>query len=203
MKTKVLLIPIMCLILSGCSRKLKPIGYFTVDSYAKPLEVKIPEPLTVILPRDIKDTIIVAGQSIKELRVTDFRKTVTNNLFATLSKNFNSVDFKNQKQATGLTLVIYRIRPYWGLKGASTAVYGTNGTTFSSPVKFITANFQYDLMLYRDGVKITSADGESVSEESFSNKYEIHDVFKNGLKVMCESINKKVLTDETVSLLTN
>ncbi|PSR57068.1 hypothetical protein AHMF7605_28090 [Adhaeribacter arboris] len=203
MKTKALLLPFLFLFLSGCSRNLKPMGYFTVDTYAKPIEGKIQEPLTIVLPTDIKDTVMVSGQSIKALRVISFRKTVTNNLHATLSKNFTTVDFKDQKQATGLTLVIYRIRPYWGLKGASTSVYGTSGTTFSSPVKFITANFQYDLTLYRNGVKIISADGESVSEEAFSEKFEIHDVFKNGLKVMCESINKKVLTDETISMLTN
>ncbi len=203
MKTKALLLPVLCLILSGCSRNLKPMGYFTIDSYAKPIENKILEPLTLVLLTDVKDTIIVSGQSIKELRVTDFRKTITDNLLATLSKNFTTIAIKDQKQTTGLSLVIYRIRPYWGLKGAATSVSGTDGTTFSSPVKFITANFQYNLTLYRDGVKISSADGESVSEEAFSNKYEIHDVFKNGLKVMGESINKNVLTDETVSLLTN
>jgi hypothetical protein len=134
-------LPILFLLLSGCSRNLKPIGYFTVKSYAKPIESRIQEPLTIVLPVNIKDTVLVAGQSIKELRVTDFRKTITNNLRATLSKNFTSVNFKNQKQTTGLTLVIYRVRPYWGLKGASSSVYGTEGTTFFSPVKFITANF--------------------------------------------------------------
>lgn len=137
------------------------------------------------------------------MRVTDFRKTVKSNLKEILGKNFTTVDFKEQKQDKGLTLVIYRIRPYWGLKGASTAVYGTGGDTFSAPLKFITANFQYDLTLYRNGIKITSADGESVSEEAFLSKSEVHEVFKNGLKVMCESINKKILTDEIVSTLNN
>jgi len=203
MKTKALLLPVLFLFLSGCSRNLKPIGYFTVDSYAKPIETKIQEPLTIVLPADIQDTVIVSGQNIKELKVTDFRKTVRDNLQATLTKNFSTVHFKEQKQATGLTLLIYRIRPYWGLKGASTSVYGTDGTTFSFPVKFITANFQYDVTLYQNGVKITSADGESVSEEAFSDKSEIPAVFKNGLKVMCESINKKLLTDDTVSMLIN
>lgn len=203
MQTKVLLLSILILLLSGCSRKLRPLGYFAVDSYAKPIEVKIQEPLTIVLQKEIKDTVIVSGQSIKNLRVTDFRKIITSNLHTTLSKNFTTVTFGDQKQNQGLTLVIYRIRPYWALKGASNSVYGTDGTTFSSPVEYITANFQYDLTLYRNGVKMVSADGESASEDAFSSVGEVHQVFKNGLRVMCESINRKLLTDETISSLTN
>jgi hypothetical protein len=184
--------------LAGCL-SIKPLGSFTVEPYAKPLETKITEPLNIILLDDVKSDFTVSGAGVKPMVVSDFRTSVQGALKAVFEKNFNTVAIQQQKPTNGLALVVYRIRPYWKPTGGTSQVVGYGTNVRSVPMLFIKSAFQYESSLYYNNNKIASADGEALSEGTFSDIYQAQPVFKDGLKTLCEVLNKTILTDETIA----
>lgn len=88
------------------SNYLRPLGYVSVQPYAKPFQKKINEPLSVILMEDVKDSLVMDGGGIKKMKISDFRRSVKDGLSVTFSKNFQTVNFPETNPEKGLVLVI-------------------------------------------------------------------------------------------------
>ena len=181
---------------SGCGR-LPTLTYFQVDPYAKPFHKSVEVPLTIVLLEDVKDSLAVGTDGM--LTVTEFRKSVAASLKLTVKENFESAIIMNTKPDTGLSLVIYRIKPFWKLNGVSSSAYGTDGTTVSTSEPYISAAFQFESSLFLDGEKLQGADLTVYSDEQMSTVGQAHHVFKSGLLKMCETINREIFTDEVIN----
>ncbi|GAB2799738.1 hypothetical protein GCM10027275_52160 [Rhabdobacter roseus] len=187
--------------LAGCA--IQPLGYFTTEPYTKPLPQKRSEPLTIVLREDVKDSLRMEGAHTQRFRMklTDFRQTLQTSLRHTFSKNFEQVTFADTEPTQGLVLVIYRIRPLWRLGGTSTSDLYIEGQTQTVSESHWYALFQFESTLFRDGKQIQSADGQAGSELAMSSFSQAHAVFKNGLRVTCESLYRKLFTDDVLATI--
>lgn len=181
----------------GC--KIAPMGYVSIAPYAKPFQKKISIPLNIYLSEDVKDSLVVEGEGIKKMKVTEFRKSCSDGFKKIFQKNFDNVTIIDKSQENGLTLIIYRIRPFWSRTGSYTTTSsngqgGQNTTTTS----FISAAFQFETSLFFNGKKIANADGKAFSDGQMSSVGQAHRVFQDGLKVTIEAIEKNTFTDVVV-----
>jgi len=195
-KLKIISLLLLSISLYGCS--IQELSYFQVEPYAKPFVAKISEPLNIVLLADVMDTIIVEGEGVKKMTVTDFRKSFGESLKNTLNRNFEVVNILNSRPETGLSLVIYRVRPFWKLNSQSSSSYGTGGNVNSITTSLIGAAFQFESTLFLDEEKNQSADMTIFSDDQMSTVYQAHAVFKSGLIKTCETINKEIFTDDVV-----
>ncbi|MDZ7607476.1 MAG: hypothetical protein U5K79_18235 [Cyclobacteriaceae bacterium] len=137
-------------ILSGCY-PIKQLSYFQVEPFAKPFIQKIKTPLNIVLLEDVKGTVVVEGDGAKKMTVTDFRKSFGESLKSTMEKNFEVVNLTDSNLEPGLSLVIYRVRPFWRLNSQSSRTIGASGIVTSSNVPLYSVAFQFEttLMLNR------------------------------------------------------
>lgn len=74
MKTsKSLMVIGVLIVLSGCA--IKQLGYFQVEPYSKPFTNKIDTPISIVLMDDLKNNLTVEGVGVKEMPVTEFRRS--------------------------------------------------------------------------------------------------------------------------------
>jgi hypothetical protein len=99
--------------------------------------------------------------------------------------------------------VIYRIRPYWKFCGASDNVFYTDGIPYTASTSYLTAAFQYESSLFFNNEKIKNGDNQVFSEGCTSSIKQVHSIFKNGLKVFSESINREIFPDEVIEQIPN
>jgi len=189
------------LLLLSClftSCAIQDLGYFYVDPFAKPFPSKAGEPIYLILEPTVEDEIFVQGPRILPMEVTHFRKSLVSAFENTLKKNFDEVIVQSERPEEGLSLVIYRVKPYWKL--ATTADAGWDGT-INDPI--YTTAFQYESSLIRDDSILESADGKYYSDIQFHLNRAAHHAFKAGTTELCEQIHQKLFTDEVQRMLTN
>lgn len=184
--------------ISACSSKyLQPLGYVAVQPYAKPFQKKITTPLTIVLMEDVKDSLVMDGGGIKMMKVRDFRRSVKDGLNSTFAKNFQSVNFTETNPEKGFVLVIYRIRPFWKVGGSSTSAVLAGNVAVPVTSNNSAAAFQFESSLFLDNKKIQVADSQTYSDE-LTGGSRPHLIFEDGLRIMCESINKMIFTDEVL-----
>lgn len=186
---------------SSCG--IRPLGYFSVDPYAKPIGKKVSEPFHIILGENVENDFLVTGEGFKEMNVTNFRYSVRQSLINTFEENFENIIFADYPPDKGLALVIYRIRPYWKFCGASDYVYQADGIPYTLNTSYLSAAFQYESSLFLNNEKIRNGDNQAFSEGCTSRIRQVHSVFKNGLKVFSESINRDIFPDEVIELIPN
>lgn len=169
-----------------------------MDPYAKPFHKKVDVPLNIVFMEDVKDSVIVESEGVKKMTVTEFQRSVAASLKNTLRENFENATIMREKPDTGLSLVIYRIKPFWKINGQSSSAYGTDGTTVSTTESLISAAFQFESSLFFNGEKLQDADLTVYSDDQMSSVSQAHQVFKSGLTKMCETINREIFTDEVI-----
>jgi hypothetical protein len=69
---------------ASCS--IKPLGYFSVEPYAKPMEKTISEPFYIVLGDYVKNDFVVSGEGFKKMSISNFRYSVRQSLYNTFSK---------------------------------------------------------------------------------------------------------------------
>lgn len=193
---KALILIAILFVFPGCG--IQRLGYFQVEPYAKPFDAIVKVPLNIVLMEDVKDSVVVQGEGIKKMTVTDFRRSVAASLTHTLGKNFENITISVTKPDTGLNLVIYRIRPFWKFHGHSSSAYGIGGETYPATTSFISAAFQFESSLILNGERLQSADVTVYSDDQMSLIGQAHAVFKSGLIKTCETINREIFTDEVI-----
>lgn len=198
MKASTIILTCVCgsILLTGCA--IKPLGFFQVDPYFKPLETKINRPLNIVLLEGVADNLIVDCIGIKEMKVTAFRRSVEESMRSSLENVFLSVNFMNARPDTGLTLVVYRIKPFWKINSQASSASGFGEYTYSTTTSLVSAAFQFETSLFIDNHKIRNADATVYSEEQMYDKTQAHPVFKKGLQQVCETINKEIFQDEVI-----
>lgn len=182
--------------LAGCG--IQTLRFFQVNPYAKPFHKEVDVTLYIVLMEDVKDSVVVGSEGVKKMTVTEFQKSVAASLKNTLRENFESATIMREKPDTGLSLVIYRIKPFWKINGQSSSAYGTDGITVSTTESLISAAFQFESSLFLNGEKLQDADLTVYSDDQMSSVGQAHQVFKSGLTKMCETINREIFTDEVV-----
>jgi len=187
MKSKLLILIIVVLTECVPHYKTSTIGYCSIDPYAKEQLKKINKELCIYLSPSVKDSVKLEHYALNMI-VKDFRRTVGDGLTKVFYNNFHKVRIVNSIENDNLTLVVYRVRPFW-------AVGGTNKESQ------ISAAFEYETSLILKGEKLGSSDGKSYSDKKIQNYYVRQEVFEDGLRVMIENIEKGTLTDVTVKKL--
>ena len=189
-------------ILSGCY-PIKKLNYFQVEPYAKPFLHDIKIPLNIVLLEDVKDNLLVEGDGAKTLNVTDFRRSFGESLQITLEKNFDVVNLLDSQPETGLSLVVYRVRPFWRLNSRSSSTIGAAGIVTSHDIPLYSVGFQFETSLFLDNVKLENADQTVYSDEQMTYVKQAHTAFKSGLIKTCETINREIFKDEVLVKLNN
>ena|ERR1017187_7243194 len=144
---------------------------------------------------------VVQGVEANDLKVSKFRESLKYALIRTFIPNFTDVKFIDNKTDTGICLVIYRVHPLWKY-GASYSNYNAVLHSTSSNNR-ISAVFQYESTLFKNGQKIMAADGECTSNGSCSDESHLAAIFIDGTQVMCEEINRSLFRDAIVQKLRN
>lgn len=183
---------ICLMVISGCQPP--PVNFFTADGYIKPYEKNFNEKLTFVFEDGVQDAFEVGGSGLKKMDVNHFRKSLKLSLYYTFINSFKEVNFADQIDSTGICVVLYRVRPSWEIKSASTSVAGVEGTTASSPHYDIAVLIRYDGIVYNNGVKRLILDNAVMSEKSATSMSGWPDVFRDSVKVMCGNLYKEVVT---------
>src|SRR5690606_38599737 len=176
------------MVFSGCA--IQQLSYFQVDPYSKPFAKKVSTPINIVLMGDVKDSLVVEGEGIKKMTVTEFRKSFSESMKKTLETNFEVINITDSKPEEGLSLIIYRVRPFWKLNSTS-----STGGEYSTTTSFISAAFQFESSLFLNDKKLESADLTVYSDDQMSTVSQAHPVFKSGLIKACETINKEIFKD--------
>ncbi|CAN5533027.1 hypothetical protein BH23BAC1_BH23BAC1_50700 [soil metagenome] len=193
----------LIIIFGLCACSIRPLGYFFVDPYAKPIGKKVTETFYIVLGEDVKNDFIVSGEGFKKMDISNFRHSVRQSLYNTFNENFENVIFADYPPDKGLALVIYRIRPYWKFCGASDNTTYADGVPYTVNTSYLSAAFQYESSLFLNNEKIRNGDNQVFSEGCTSRINQVHSVFKNGLQVFSESINREIFPDEVLELIPN
>ena len=196
-RVNLLLFIFLFALLTGCA--MPKLSYFEVDPYAKPFDKGITVPIHVVLMDEVKDSVIVEGEGIKKMTVTEFRSSFSESIKKTLDANFEVINITDAKPQEGLSLVIYRVRPFWKINSQSYSSFGSDGNTYSTVNALVSAAFQFESSLFLNDEKIGSADMIVFSDDQLSTVQQAHPVFKNGLIKTCETINKEIFKDEIVA----
>jgi hypothetical protein len=195
-------LPVIFIILSGCAfTPIKQLSYFQVEPYAKPFIQEIKTPLNLVLLDDVKDILIVEGDGAKKMTVTDFRRTFGESFKNTLEKNFKTVNLMDNKPEEGLSLVIYRVKPFWRLNSQTSSTIGAGGIVTSQEIPLYSVAFRFETSLIYNNEKLQNADLTVYSDEQMSYVKQAHSSFKSGLINTCETINKEIFNDEVLAKL--
>lgn len=199
---KVISVFLLLLLLSSCLLYTVPtLGYFEVDAYSKPLTKKITTPIHLVLMEDVKDSLTVAGDGLKELEVVEFRKTFSDGMTGLLERNFETVLISDQKPEKGLSLVVYRVKPFWKTNSRLPSSYMIDGKTYYRTTSFSSVAFQYESSLFIDNEDLISADSTIYSNDEAQVVSQFHPVFKNGFISVCENINREIFKDHIIEKL--
>ncbi len=199
---KVLSVFVLLLLLSSCFLYTVPtLGYFEVDAYSKPLTKKISTPINLVLMEDVKDSLIVEGEGLQNLNVVDFRTTFGEEMLDLLEKKFENVNLVDNKPDVGLSLVVYRVKPFWKTNSRLPTSYVRDGKTYYRTTSYSSAAFQYESTLFMGNEALKSADSTIYSSDEAMAISQFHPVFKNGFISVCENINKEIFKDHIIEKL--
>ena len=109
-------------LLSACSPKL---AFVDLSPRTSAIPKKINKPITIYL-ENLKDTVIVQGDVMHRLTVTQFRKTIENALTKVFLTSFSEVRFSNTLPLEGVVLHVYSIEPFWKITKTEES-YDSNG----------------------------------------------------------------------------
>lgn len=191
-------IPLIILILFifSCSAMKEPasIGYFETEPNIAPFEEKVDGNLTIILMPEIKDsTLINRDELIKHLMITEFRKTIQQALSKTFSNSFNDIKFSDQSSELGVSLVLYRVEPFWYIdEYIAVTRYGAQGEYTDTKYE-IASRVNYKIALYQDGDSLLAYEGEVKSDTTTRDAYGMNSVLKDGIKVFCEELFQETI----------
>ncbi len=174
------------LFMFNCTGTIKPLGYFSLFPYSNPAANQNLTTLNILLGDDVKNDFSVKSTGIKEMQVRDFRKSVESSLINTFQENYKNIRVCETISGQGLTLTVYRIRPFWKLED----IFTPSETLKERYV--VSAGFQIDAALFLNGKKIKSVVDTIYSDEKMTNTHQAHNIFKNGFEKVCETINHRL-----------
>lgn len=191
---KIISISVVFLILCGCS--IPNLGYFQVHPYAKPFFNKVDMPINLVLMKGVKDSFVVEGVQASPMIVTDFRKSFKQSMKNTLEKNFESIRVSDVIPDTGLSLIIYRVKPFWTLTDQT-----EDGGEHSVSISYISSAFRVVSSLVLDREIVETASFTVYSDNQMSARGQAHCVFKGCLIQSCEKINSKIFNPKVIEKL--
>lgn len=184
----------LVLLLYSCHGTQK-IKYLQTNPFVKPLKSKVNMPLNIVLLEEVRDSFIMKN-SLRKVKVTEFRKTIADGLIRTLQKNVFTVHVKEQVGDTGLWLVIYRIKPFWRTDSQSSSTYTVQDVPLTSNYYTLSALFQFESTLFLNAEKLTDIDILAASNTQMHSIKQAEEVFKDGLTNLCEATNKELFKHE-------
>jgi hypothetical protein len=175
------------------SCKLPTVGYFITQPFIKAYETKFDNNMTIVFDETISDTLIIKSPGIKKMTVLSFRHSIEDALKNTFKNSCVEVMISNSFNKKGFSLVFVKLKPDWNKKSSKTIVSGGAGNVRSSTIYELETKISYEAILYLDGRKLGVLDGIVFSEKSSFKPRETPDVFKDGIKKMCEDVYKKTV----------
>ncbi len=185
---------VLLLSLAACAPR--PVALFDTETYTKPYETKFEDTLTIVLDEAIPDHFFVQDVGLRKMEVSDFRKSLRLSLFYTFENSFREVRFSETPAPNGLTLQLFRIRPFWKLENIDSDVYVVENVSVNTNTYYLSSLIRYDGALYRNGKKVSILDEEVVGEKIVNDKRQWNEAFKDGVKEMCEDLYKSLAEDQ-------
>lgn len=181
----------LCFTFIGC--KLPTVTYFSTQPFIKAYKIDIDKNLTIVIDQNIPDSLQIKSAGVKRMTVLQYRMTLEDALMSTFKSTYNQVDVGYTFSPKGISIVLVKATPAWNKKSSRTIVTGSNGNMSSSTKYELDLKIIYQAIIYSDGERIGTAEGIVFSEKSTFKPKETPEVFKDGVKVMCEEIYKQTI----------
>ena len=195
MQTLKLAVPMgITLLLGSCV--IPPLHYFELTPFAKPLSMPTDQPVTLVLGEDVPDLLVLDVDALFDMEVTEFRKSLTSSLINGLEENFDVINVAESLPDSGLSLVIYRVKPFWKIVSRPASDDWTELDLTTSSRTLRSAAFRFESSLFLNGRKLRDADETVYSDHQMSSSYDAHPVFKDGLTKACEYILRELFKDD-------
>lgn len=171
-----------------------PVYFFDANPYVSPYQEIFNEPLTIVLGEDIEDSF-----ALGDMDVHQFRKSLRITLYYMFNESFTEVRFAEQVSPEGYTLQVYRLRPSWEILSSSTNVVGTGDVVVATANTKTAASFRYDGAIYQQNEKKAILDGTVLSQKYSYKRKGKPEVFRDGVRELCEVLYKELLKTELQS----
>lgn len=193
MRTSACILSLVAVVtLVGCHTP--PVYFFDANPYVSPYQETFDEPLTIVLGKDIENSFTVG-----DMEVHQFRKSLQITLHYMFDESFTEVRFAEQVSPVGYTLHLYRLRPSWQILSSSTNVVGTGDVVVATADTKTSANLRYDGAIYQQGEKKAFLDALVTSQKYTFQRKGKPEVFRDGVRELCEVLYKELLKTELQS----
>lgn len=188
----------LLLVISACAPT--PVALFNAEIYTRPYQTEFEDTLTIVLDEAIPDHFYVQDMDLLSMEVKDFRKSLRLSLYYAFRDSFEEVKFSETPSSQGLSIHLYRIRPFWDLQTIATDTYVVENISFNDNTYYLSSLIRYDGVLYRDGEKVMVLDEEVWGEKVVNAKRDWHEAFKDGIREMCEDLYRALAEDQKAFL---
>ena len=189
------------LAMSGCAIKPQPVNQFNVEAYTRPYQTEFGGVLTIVLDNSIPDNFEVSD-NFRPMPVYNFRNSLRLSLYYTFADSFDEVQFAEAPADEGVTIHLFRIRPFWKVHQISEDVSGYADVVVTDQIIFLSSLIRYDGMIYRDGKKSAVLDEEVIGERVETNVRQWNKAFEDGIREMCEDLYRHLAQTENPNIVT-
>ena len=124
-----------------------PVGFFEVNGYIRPFEESFNDKITFVFEEGVQDDFIIS-----RMKVSQFRESLKLSLYYTFVNSFREVKFSDKIDSTGLTVVLYRVRPGFEVKSALANTYGGEDYVITDYTYDLSMLMRYDGIICKDGI---------------------------------------------------
>lgn len=186
----------LLLVLTGvtlaCAPRPRTVSQFNVPTYTRPCQTNFESVLTIVLDENIEDNFEVRD-NFRPMQIMDFRNSLKLTLYYTFEDSFEEVRFSDQPVAEGISLHLYRIRPFWKVNAIRDNVLSVGDVMISGSTYFVSSLIRYDGVIYHNGEKVKIIDEKVVGEKSETKVRRWNEAFVDGIKEMSEDLYRHLV----------
>lgn len=186
-----LLFPLLAVLLFSCQPPSMRAGFFTTNVYLRPYEVQLNQPITFILDDEIPEEL-----SIGRLDIKQFRKSLKLSLYYTFENSAPKINFNSNIANEGITVHLFRVRPDWEVTDSRTDMVMVEEIGVSYTDFEVASVVRYDGIVYKNGQRWFPLDQIVISELTTFRRKELPEVFRDGIRELCEDIYR-IVADES------
>ncbi len=175
----------------GCT--LPTVLYFNTQPFVTAYKTNINNTLNICIDNNIKDSTVIKSAGIKPMTIVQFRHSLEDALINTFKNTYTDVSVTKTPIQKGLSFILIKVTPDWNKKSSRTVVTGSYGNVSSYTKYELEMKITYQAVIYLNGEKLGVIENTIVSEKSTFKFSDTPDVFKDGIKIMCEDIYKQTI----------
>lgn len=183
------LLPLLVVLFLSCQTPRA--GFFTTNVYLRPYEVQLDHPITFILDEGITEEFTTGRLDVKQ-----FRKSLRLSLYYTFENSAPEITFADSIAAEGITVHLFRVRPDWEVVDSRTDVIVGSEVGIAFSDYEVASIVRYDGIVYKSGKRWFPLDQIVRSEQTTFQRGELPEVFRDGIRELCEDIYR-IVADES------